>query len=55
MSLQTRLSALITAMGADIKTLTTAVNAKATIVVIESTDSAPPGGTPAGTIVLKKR
>ncbi len=53
--MQSRLASLITAIGADVKTLTTAVNSKATIVVINSTDTAPPGGTPAGTIVLKKR
>lgn len=55
MSVQSRLASLITAIGADVKSLTTLVNTKASIVVINSTDTAPPGGTPAGTIVLKKR
>lgn len=56
MSLQTRLSALITAIGADVKSLNTSVTtltARPQYVVLGPTDPIP-GGTPANSVILRK-
>lgn len=55
MSLVSQVQAGFTRVAQEVKAVRAEIAAKPNIVVIEATDTAPPAGTPAGTIVIKKK
>jgi len=54
MALQTRILALINAIGSDVKSLQAQITAKGPNILVLNVGDAVPGGTPAGTIILRR-